>query len=138
MSNENIETTDEQTENAAGRASELAKNLWRASLGAYGKAYDDASDRYHQVSEGSPKYLDELIKKGSELEEKTKEKLATFPLTNSGQSIEERIAKMRESLGFSSPANNDDIERIEGKLDSLADSVSKLTKQFEGGGVTLI
>ncbi|MBT8139751.1 MAG: phasin family protein [Gammaproteobacteria bacterium] len=117
------------------RASELAKNVWLAGLGAYGKAFDVAADKYSSASKDAPKLFNELVEKGAELEQHTRDQLAR-PLSTPKVAIEERIEKMRTYLGINakSAAKQDEVERLEKKVGQLERKLAKLAKQLEQGG----
>ncbi|MFQ3199756.1 MAG: hypothetical protein ACI9SK_000464 [Zhongshania sp.] len=110
------------------QASELAKSIWLAGLGAYGRAYDEAHDRYEKASKETPRLFTDLVDKGSRLENQAREKLGEVTSIGKTVSIEERISKMRASLGFGHSASADDIQRLEKKLDALSKKVDGLSK----------
>ncbi|NNL11336.1 MAG: hypothetical protein HKO84_06210 [Pseudomonadales bacterium] len=117
------------------KASELAKNVWLAGLGAYGKAFDVAADKYSSASKDAPKLFNELVEKGAELEQHTRDQLAR-PLSTPKVAIEERIEKMRTYLGINnakSAAKQDEVERLEKKVGQLERKLAKLAKQLEQG-----
>ena len=115
----------------AEKASELAKNIWLAGLGAYGKAVDEAQGQYEKVSgkvtekvedvksstsEESTKLFDELVAKGKKLEDETTEKLSEVKEKTSSN-LEDRLAQVKSSLSFSS--------RGDGNLEAQLDDLSK-------------
>ncbi|WP_269620136.1 hypothetical protein [Zhongshania sp. BJYM1] len=110
------------------QASELAKSIWLAGLGAYGRAYDEAHDRYEKASKETPRLFTDLVDKGSRLESQAREKLGEVTSIGKTTSIEERISKMRASLGFGHTASADDLQRLEKKLDALSKKVDSLAK----------
>lgn len=87
----------------AEKAGELAKNIWLAGLGAYGKAVDEAQGQYEKTSEKvnkeSNRLFDELVAKGKELEGETQSKLAEFK-EKSAATLEERLAQVKANLSF--------------------------------------
>ncbi len=114
----------------AEKASELAKNIWLAGLGAYGKAIDEAQGQYEKVSgkvtekvedvkssttEESTKLFDELVAKGKKLEDETTEKLSEVKEKTSNN-LEDRLAQVKSSLTFAS--RNDG--NVEAQLDDLS------------------
>ncbi|MDF1692572.1 MAG: phasin family protein [Zhongshania sp.] len=113
---------------ATNHAGEVAKNIWLAGLGAYGRAYDEAHEALEKASKETPKLFTELVDKGNRLETQARAKLGEA--TNIGKtiSIEERISKMRASLGFGHTASADDLSRLEKKLDALSKKVDSLSK----------
>ena len=115
------ETTD--------KASDMAKNIWLAGLGAYGKAYDDAVSRVEQAGKDVPKLFDDLVKKGANIEADSPP--AENPLEKARTDIEERIAKMRENLGFGRIiSTNDDISQLTAKVDALTNKVNSLSEEL--------
>ncbi len=110
------------------QASEMAKNIWLAGLGAYGRAFDEAQERYEQASKETPRLFTDLVEKGSKLESQAREKLGEASAIGKSISIEERISKMRASLGFGHAASAEDLERLEKKVDSLAKKLDALAK----------
>ena len=50
--------------NVSDKASEIAKNIWLAGLGAYGKAFDEAQDRIDKASKEPPRLFKDLVAKG--------------------------------------------------------------------------
>ena len=120
----------ERAREASDKASDFAKNVWLAGLGAYGRAFDEAQERLDKggklVSrEESNQLFDELVAKGEALEAEAKTRLSE---ARESISIEERISKMRASLGFGHTASADDVARLEKKVDSLAKKVDSLAK----------
>lgn len=119
----------------SNKASEFAKHVWLAGLGAYGKAFDEATERYDKAAKESPKLFRELVAKGSKLENETREALSDSKIGKTGSNLEQRIQKMRESVnfGFQSQASSEHLERVEAKLDKLAKEVAKLSKSIAAG-----
>jgi polyhydroxyalkanoate synthesis regulator phasin len=112
------------------KAGELAKQVWLAGLGAYGKAFDEATERYDKATKESPKLFRELVAKGTKIENEAKEAIADSKIGKTSSSLEQRITKMRDSVNFSFPGqvSHDDLSRVEARLDKLAKEVAKLSK----------
>lgn len=111
----------------AEKASETAKNIWLAGLGAYGKALDEAQEKYGEVSEKvnkeSSRLFEELVAKGKKLEGDTSEKL-TEAKEKSTASLEERLAQVKESLNFSKTDEpTAQLEEISNKLDLVIEAL---------------
>jgi hypothetical protein len=110
------------------KASEIAKNMWLAGLGAYGKAFDDAQGRIDKAAKEPPRLFRELVEKGSIIEDEVRDSLSSIK-ENSTNSVEERISKVRESFNFSFTRGQElaDIHRkldeLSAKIDTLADAV---------------
>ena len=112
----------------AEKASDLAKNIWLAGLGAYGKALDEAHGQYEKVSEKvnkeSSRLFDELVAKGKKLEGETTSKLNEVK-EKSSASLEERLAQVKGSLNFTSKNAElqSQLEDVSGKLDLILEAL---------------
>ncbi|KZX56836.1 poly(hydroxyalcanoate) granule associated protein (phasin) [Halioglobus sp. HI00S01] len=105
------------------KAGEIAKNIWLAGVGAYGKAVDEAQDSLKKATPTPPKLFRDLVKAGAELEEEAREARA-----NARSSVEERIARVRDNFAMARPAKAEDIEDLHRKVDQLSRKVDALTK----------
>lgn len=103
------------------KASEIAKNIWLAGVGAYGKAVEDAQGRIEKAME-PPKLFRDLVKAGAALEEDAKAAIETT--TAARQSVEDRISRVRDNFQMQRPA------RVE-ELDALRKEVAKLTRKVD-------
>jgi polyhydroxyalkanoate synthesis regulator phasin len=124
MSDEKSKVTD--------KASEIAKNIWLAGVGAYGKAVEDAQGRLEKAME-PPKLFKDLVKAGAALEEDAREALETT--STARQSVEERIHKVRENFHMQKPARMEDLATLQKKVDQLNRKLDKLTRALAESGV---
>ena len=112
----------------ADKASETAKNIWLAGLGAYGKALDEAQDQFDKVTDKvnkeSTRLFDELVAKGKKLESETSEKL-TEAKEKSSANLEDRLTQVKESLTFTSKAaqQSDQLDEVSKKLDLIIEAL---------------
>ena len=83
--------------NVSDKASEIAKNIWLAGLGAYGKAFDEAQDRLDKVSKEPPRLFKDLVKKGEVNLDMNDEITKETMMTQNGEVVQPRI---REVLGL--------------------------------------
>ena len=126
MSDEKSKVTD--------KAGEIAKNIWLAGVGAYGKAVEDAQGRLEKAME-PPKLFKELVKAGSALEEDAREAIES---TNAArQSVEDRINKVRENFHMQRPARIEDLAALNDKVDRLSRDLKALTRALEAQGVVV-
>ena len=116
------------------KASEIARNIWLAGVGAYGKAVEDAQDRIEKAME-PPKLFKDLVKAGSALEEDARTALETT--AQARQSVEERISKVRENFQMQRPARIEDIAALERKVEQLARQVTALTRALTEQGLAV-
>ena len=124
MSDEKSKVTD--------KASEIAKNIWLAGVGAYGKAVDDAQGRLEKAME-PPKLFRELVKAGTALEDDARDALETAAAARS--SVEERINRVRENFHMQRPARIEDLTALHKKVDQLTRKVDKLSKALAEQGI---
>lgn len=121
MSDEKNKVTD--------KASEIAKNIWLAGVGAYGKAVEEAQGRLEKAME-PPKLFRDLVKAGTALEEDARESTAS-----ARNSVEERINRVRENFHNQRPARIEDLAALNKKVDQLTRKVDKLSKALAEQGV---
>ena len=125
--------SDEKSK-VADKASEIAKNIWLAGVGAYGKAVDEAQGRLEKAME-PPKLFRDLVKAGAALEEDAKDALEGAS-ENAKSSVEQRINRVRENFHLQRHARIEDIVALQKKVDQLGKKVDKLTKALAAGGIT--
>ena len=121
MSDEKNKVTD--------KAGEIAKNIWLAGVGAYGKAVEEAQGRLEKAME-PPKLFRELVKAGTALEEDARETTAS-----ARSSVEERISRVRENFHNQRPARIEDLAALNKKVDQLTRKVDRLSKALAEQGV---
>lgn len=112
------------------KASDIAKNIWLAGLGAYGKAFDEAQVRYEKVSKDTSRMFDDLVAKGKKLEGTTTTKISKAR-ANTTSTLEDRIAKVRQSLGFGQPTIEDlaaQVAEMSEKLDLIIETIGAKPK----------
>lgn len=124
MSDEKSKVTD--------KASEIAKNIWLAGVGAYGKAVEDAQGRLEKAME-PPKLFRDLVKAGTALEEDAREALESTAAAK--HSVEDRISRVRENFHMQRPARIEDLTELHKKVDQLTRKVEKLSKALTEQGV---
>ena len=121
MSDEKSKVTD--------KASEIAKNIWLAGVGAYGKAVEEAQGRLEKAME-PPKLFRDLVKAGAALEEDARESTMA-----ARHSVEERINRVRENFHNQRPARIEDLVALHKKVDQLTRKVDQLSKALTEQGV---
>ena len=115
------------------KAGEIAKNIWLAGVGAYGKAVEDAQGRLEKAGMEPPKLFKELVKAGTALEDDAREALESTAAARS--SVEERINRVRENFHNQRPARIEDLNALHKKVDQLSRKVDRLTKALSEQGV---
>ena len=117
MSDEKSKVTD--------KASEIAKNIWLAGVGAYGKVVDEAQGSLKRATPQPPKLFRDLVKAGSALEEEATEAKAAAK-----SSVEERIARVRENFHMQRLPRMEDLDSLHKKVDNLTSKVDALAKML--------
>lgn len=123
MSDEKSKVTD--------KASEIAKNIWLAGVGAYGKAVEEAQGRLEKAME-PPKLFRDLVKAGAALEEDARESTVAAK-----HSVEERISRVRENFHNQRPARIEDLAALHKKVDQLTRKVDRLSKTLAEQGMAV-
>ena len=114
--------------NLTDKAGDVAKSIWLAGLGAYGKAFDEAVNQYGKVSKETTKMFDDLVEVGRKLDSESHAKL-TKAKSQTTASIEERINKVRGSVNLGALSLGGDsakIEELNSKIDVLSEKLDAL------------
>jgi polyhydroxyalkanoate synthesis regulator phasin len=123
----NMKNIDKIKETAS-TAEDMARKVWLAGLGAYGKGYEELTGRIEALSTDSNKFFDELVAKGEKLEAEGKVKVEEVKNDVVAKTeIESRIETVRSKLGFSNNDNDQKIEDLSAKIDALTTAVAQLT-----------
>ncbi len=124
----NIMNNIEMIKEKAATAEEMARKVWLAGLGAYGKSYEEFKGRFEALSTDSNKLFDQLVIKGEKLESEGKVKVKEVQSKVVAKTeIETRIESVRSKLGFNNTDSDSKIEELNEKIDALTAAVAKLT-----------
>lgn len=111
----------------AATAEEMARKIWLAGIGAYGKGYEEVKGRFEAISTDSNKLFDELVVKGEKLETEGKGKIEEVRTKVAARTeVEARIETVRTKLGLNSTDADMKIEELSAKIDALTAAVAKL------------
>ena len=114
----------------AASAEEMARKVWLAGLGAYGKGYEEVKGRFETLSTDSNKLFDELVIKGEKLETEGKGKVEEVKTKAVAKTeIETRIETVRTKLGLNNTDSDKKIEELSDKIDALTAAVAKLASK---------
>jgi polyhydroxyalkanoate synthesis regulator phasin len=123
----NIMNNIDMIKEKAATAEEMARKVWLAGLGAYGKGYEEVKGRFEALSTDSNKLFDELVVKGQKLETEGKDKVKEVQTKVAEKTeIETRIETVRTKLGFNNTDTDKKIEELSEKIDALTAAVAKL------------
>lgn len=116
------------------KAGEIAKNIWLAGVGAYGRAVDEAQGRLEKAGVEPPKLFRDLVKAGAALEEEARDAIEAGQAAR--HSVEERINRVRENFNLQRPARGEDLLAVHEKLDRLSERIDALAAALASAGVT--
>jgi polyhydroxyalkanoate synthesis regulator phasin len=123
----NIMNNIDMIKEKAATAEDMARKVWLAGLGAYGKGYEEVKGRIESLSTDSNKLFNELVVKGEKLEAEGKDKVEEVKTKVVEKTeIEARIETVRSKLGLNNTDNDQKIEELSAKIDALTDAVAKL------------
>jgi len=123
--------------NVSDKASEIAKNIWLAGVGAYGKAADEAQERLEKAGVETPKLFRDLVKAGTALEEGARESIKSTKLAGKS-SVEDRINKVRENFNLQRFGRGDELDDLQAKVDLISKKLDLLTTALtESGAITV-
>ncbi len=114
------------------KASEIARNIWLAGVGAYGRAVDEAQDRMEKAGMETPKLFRDLVKAGAALEDEARKGISSSRAARA--SVEERIHRVRESFQMQLPARGEDLLALHEKIDRLTRKVDDLSAALAAQG----
>lgn len=121
-------TNIDRIKETATTAEEMARKVWLAGLGAYGKGYEELTGRIEALSTDSNKFFDELVAKGEKLEAEGKVKVGEVKNDVVAKTdFESRIQSVRGKLGLNNKDNDQKIEELSAKIDALTAAVAKLS-----------
>ncbi len=109
------------------QAEELARKIWLAGIGAYGKGFDEVQGQYEKLNTETTKLFNDLVDKGEVLEGEAKEK---FQSEKDGlkSNVEARVADVRSKLGLDKNDSDKKIEELSAKIDALTEAVANMVK----------
>ena len=115
---------------------DVARKIWLAGIGAYGRAIGDATEAYAKMGRETTKVFEDLVGKGEELEGKVsmaaKAYVPEFAEKQRAQ-VEDRMERMKAALGLSEATadQQEHIERIEERLDALEEKIDAILEAVQ-------
>lgn len=114
-------TTLDRVNNTIGSAEEITRKAWLASLGAYGKGFEEIQSQYEKFNGETMRMFEELVTRGTKIEKSTKEKV------KEKTSVEQRVKDVRRQLGLDNTDTASKIDELSKKVDALAAAVKELS-----------
>jgi len=119
---------------------EIARKIWLAGIGAYGRAFSDAQEAYSKVGKETAKVFEDLVHKGEGLEDKVTAAAKQYVPAVAEKhraTVEDRMERMKAALGFAETASDqqDRIETLEGRLDAIDGKLDELLAAVKALGM---
>lgn len=129
MSKKKSDDPEVENEDKKG-AGDTARRIWLAGLGAYGKAFSEASESFKDVTGKTSEVFDDLAQKGEiiEMAVSSKRKALMKKAGVPSFDLDERIAKMRSRLSGSEDVSSIDVESLEARMDAMDAKLDKILK----------
>lgn len=119
----------------------VARKIWLAGLGAYGKSIEDAHGQIDKASQEASKFFHDLVNKGQSIEDHSREALRerlseardriseareriSEAAGSNTRTVEEMIGRVRERMGVD--------DSVHARLDALARQVNALARKVTG------
>lgn len=99
----------------------LAKKIWLAGLGAYGRSLDGVQHSYDKLSEESQKLFDELVSKGEAIQNDASTKVKD-KVKEGNSRLEARAEELKKKLSITSS--------LSGRLEEMSKKIDKLSKNL--------
>ncbi len=111
--------------------SDLARKVWLAGLGAYGRAINTSTGAAVKLGAEANKLFEDLVEKGENLEEAVDEVVeSTLSTTRKASvNVEERIQALKSKFGLSGDERGTDgnrLDAVEARLQALEDKIDHL------------
>jgi poly(hydroxyalkanoate) granule-associated protein len=116
--------TAETVETARNEGLELARKIWLAGVGAYGRVYQEAAGRVEKVTGAANEMFDQLVEKGEQVEDLVK---ASISKNETATKVTDYVEKTTASVKEVSETRINDLEeRFETVRKTVMEKVSPL------------
>lgn len=123
----NTKKTEKVTE-AANQGMDVARKIWLAGVGAYGKMFDQAQDQFEKVSGAAQEVFEQLVEQGEKVEELVTAKLAKSPTAmKASANATEFATKAQDTIKEYRETRLSDIEH---RLETLRDTIVEKVQPF--------
>lgn len=106
---------------SADNIERMAKQIWLAGLGAYGRSFDEVQTRFEKMNTDSQNLFEELVSRGEKLQSDTENKLK-----EGKDDVESRIEKLKKFVKRSGDSEvTDQISDVNRQLSEQLNDVSR-------------
>ena len=116
---------------------DIARKIWLAGVGAYGRAYDEAQGAAEKFATGANQTFDQLVAKGEKIEDTVRERISAAPAGKKVATLVDDMTKKSKERRAELDARLDTVRKSLGEtfapfnLAALGQAVEALTKQVE-------
>jgi len=141
---ETAKTLKERGAELEAQSRDVAQKIWLAGLGAYGRAYSEATQNAKKMNAGTTELFEDLVERGTKIDGEMKTRLASNEAVSKAtgnvtkvtetalrlqreqrEAFETRMQRMRSVLGFK--ATSEKADDLSSKIDALEDEIAALT-----------
>lgn len=125
-----------KSKNTVEQSADVARKIWLAGVGAYGRAYTNTRDRAQQAGTISSEMFDELVERGEKIESEVRTTVSGNEQVNKvveaagkfgarrRERFSERVSAVRKGLGL-----DRGLFTMDDKLDALNEQITALSKE---------
>lgn len=125
------------TDKPATVDADLARKIWLAGVGAYGRIYAETQGAVEKLAHGANEAFDQLVVKGEEIEDKVRASIAKTPQGERVTSLMDQAKSFRQERRAALETRIDQVRKTVTEtlsplnIGALAASVEKLTEKVE-------
>jgi poly(hydroxyalkanoate) granule-associated protein len=95
--NDQVKAATEAAETARAEGLEIARKIWLAGVGAYGRVFNEAQDRIGKVTGAANEMFDQLVEKGEQVEDLVRARIAQNPTAEKiTEAVEKTTAQVKD------------------------------------------
>lgn len=117
----NLEKVAKTIETAEG----LARKIWLAGLGIYGKSFEEIQTKFEKLNGERARLFQEFVSKGEEIAADTNDNVIEGAKEETA--IDKRVADVRKKLGLDTSDTDTKIAELSQKVDALTVILNKIS-----------
>lgn len=114
-----------KSKKAAPDRGDVARRIWLAGVGAYGRAFHEAQGRLSRVGDETGRLFEELVERGEAIERtvETKGREVAEKLIPDAAAFDARVKRLRRRIGI---GDESDLGALETRLDRIEEKLDRL------------
>ena len=101
----------------------VARNIWLAGLGAYGKSAQTVTEQFDKAYVESNQLFNDLLARGDELQTSLTQRI------NDKTQFESKVDEVRAKLGLNQNISDEQLDALSSKVEALTTAVAVLAEQ---------